>query len=255
MLKVSIITVCLNASKTIESTITSVLNQSYYNIQYIIIDGYSNDNTLDIINNFKNRISIFISEPDNGLYDAINKGIALADGDVVGILNADDIFYNDSTVENIIKYFENDLNTMSVFGDIAFRNEKNKIIRNYSSKFWSPFLFKLGVMPPHPSFYCRKEIFFKYGNYRTDFIIASDFEILLRFFVINKISHVNMHNIIVLMTPGGLSTKSWLSQKTITNEIIKACNLNGIYTNRILVSLRYLIKVFQYFPNIKSKQS
>ena len=252
MLKVSIITVCLNASKTIESTIASVLNQSYSNIQYIIIDGFSNDNSMNIINNYKNKISIIVSEPDNGLYDAINKGIAIANGDVVGILNADDIFFDNSTVENITKYFK-DENTMSVIGDIAFLNEQKQIIRNYSSKFWSPFLFRFGVMPPHPSFYCRRDLFVKYGNYRTNFKIAADFELLLRLLKINKIPYQYMHKIIVLMKPGGLSTKGWLSKITITKEIVKACNLNGIYTNYFLVSFRYLLKAFQFISLIKHK--
>lgn len=251
MLRVSVITVCYNASNTIESTIISVLNQSYSNIQYIIIDGKSTDNTMDIVNKFTNKISKVVSEPDNGLYEAINKGITLSDGDVVGILNSDDIFYNDSIIETIVKKFNDNTTTMSLIGDIAFINNSNIITRKYSSKNWAPFFLRFGVMPPHPSFYCRRELFSKHGNYRTDFKIAADFELLLRFLLINKVNYKYFNEIVVLMKPGGLSTKNWFSQQTITKEIMKACLLNGIYTNYVFIYFRYFIKAIQFFPRLK----
>ena len=251
MLKVSIITVCYNAADTIESTIISVLSQSYSNIQYIIIDGNSTDHTMDIVNKYSNKISKVVTESDKGLYDAINKGIALADGDIIGILNADDIFYKDSKIETIIKIFNNNPNTMSLIGDIAFINNTKEITRYYSSKIWLPFFFRFGFMPPHPSFYCRRELFSKHGNYRTDFKIAADFELLLRFLLINKVNYKYINEIVVLMKPGGLSTKNWISQKTITKEIMNACKLNGIYTNYLFVSFRFFFKAIQFFPNMK----
>ena len=255
MLRVSVITVCYNAADTIESTILSVLNQSYSNIQYIIIDGNSTDDTMVIINKYANKISKVVSESDKGLYDAINKGIALADGEVIGILNADDVFFDSSTMTKIIKHFEYDTNINSVIGDIAFINGNKKILRYYSSKYWTTLFFRFGIMPPHPSFYCRRDLFTKYGNYRTDFKIAADFELLLRFILIKKVNYKYISNIIVLMKPGGLSTKNIYSHIIITNELLKACYLNGIYTNRILISLRYLIKVFQFIPKFMFKQS
>jgi glycosyltransferase involved in cell wall biosynthesis len=251
MLRVSIITVCFNAAATIESTINSVLNQSYKNIQYIVIDGKSTDNTMDVVNKYTTNISKVVSKPDNGLYEAINKGIALSDGDVVGILNADDIFYDDSIIETIVKKFNENTTTMSLIGDIAFINTSNKITRHYSSKNWAPFFLRFGVMPPHPSFYCRRELFSKHGNYRTDFKIAADFELLLRFLLINKVNYKYINQIIVLMNPGGLSTKNWFSHQIITKEIRKACQLNGIYTNYVFISFRYFFKAIQYFPRIK----
>lgn len=251
MLRVSIITVCFNAADTIESTITSVLNQSYKSIQYIIIDGKSSDYTMDIVNKYKTKISKVVSEPDNGLYEAINKGIALSDGDVVGILNADDIFYNDSIIETIVKKFNDNTTTMSLIGDIAFINNSNEITRYYSSKNWAPFFLRFGVMPPHPSFYCRRELFSKHGNYRTDFKIAADFELFLRFLLINKVNYKYINEIVVLMNTGGLSTKNWFSHQTITKEIRKAFQVNGIYTNYVFISFRYLFKAIQFFPRIK----
>jgi glycosyltransferase involved in cell wall biosynthesis len=207
-----------------------------------------------IINKYANKISKIVSESDKGLYDAINKGISIADGEVIGILNADDVLFDHSTIANIITHFEYDSNVMSVFGDIAFINNNKKIIRYYSSKFWTTLSFRFGIMPPHPSFYCRRDLFTKYGNYRSDFKIAADFELLLRFILIKRVNYKYINNIFVLMKPGGLSTRNHLSQITITNELLKACNLNGIYTNRLLVSLRYLIKAFQFIHNIKLKQ-
>ncbi len=254
MLRVSVITVCYNATDTIESTITSVLNQSYSNIQYIIIDGNSTDDTMDIVNKYANKISKIVSESDKGLYDAINKGIALADGEVIGILNADDVFFDNSTIAKIMTHFEYDTNLKSVIGDIAFI-KNNKILRYYSSKYWSTLSFRFGIMPPHPSFYCRRDLFIKYGNYRTDFKIAADFELLLRFILIKKVNYKYINNIIVLMKPGGLSTKNLFSQVIITNELLNACKLNGFYTNRILISFRFFFKAFQFIPNIKLRQS
>ena len=251
MLRVSIITVCLNAADTIESTITSVLNQSYNSIQYIIIDGQSSDYTMDIVNKYNTKISKVVSEPDNGLYEAINKGIALSDGDVVGILNADDIFYNDSIIETIVKKFNDNTTTMSLIGDIAFINNSNEITRYYSSKNWAPFFLRFGVMPPHPSFYCRRELFSKHGNYRTDFKIAADFELFLRFLLINKVNYKYINEIVVLMNTGGISTKNWLSHQTITKEIMKAFHVNGIYTNYVFITFRYFFKAIQFFPRIK----
>ncbi len=251
MLKVSIITVCFNAADTIESTITSVLNQTYKNIQYIIIDGKSTDNTMDVVNKFTTKISKVVSEADNGLYDAINKGIALSNGDVVGLLNADDIFYNDTIIETIVNNFNYNSTIMTLFGDVAFINNSNKITRHYSSKNWMPFYLRFGVMPPHPSFYCRRELFSKHNNYRTDFKIAADFELLLRFLLINKVNYKYINEIVVLMKLGGLSTKNWFSHRTITREITKACQLNGIYTNYLFVSFRYIFKAMQFFTCIK----
>jgi glycosyltransferase involved in cell wall biosynthesis len=249
MIKFSIITVCLNAEKTIESTINSVLNQSYSNIQYIIIDGLSNDNTMNIVYKYQDKISKIISEPDNGLYDAINKGIQLSEGNIVGILNSDDIFHSNSTIFNIANCFEADKDIMCLIGDVAFLNENKRISRVYSSKFWTPFLFRFGFMPPHPSFYCRKELFLKYGIYRTDFRIAADFELILRFLRIHKLHYHKIREIIVLMKIGGLSTQGWSSQKVISKEILKACKLNEIYTNYFFIYLRYLLKAIQFFPH------
>ena len=182
-MKISIITVCFNASRTIEQTIISVLTQTYQNIEYIIIDGASVDGSIGIIEKYSSKIHEFISEPDNGMYDALNKGIKLATGDIIGILNSDDSFCNDNILNLVACNFNEILELDAVIGDVAFINKNNKIFRQCSAKNWDISKFKYGNMPPHPSFYCKKSCFNKYGYYNTNFKIAGDFELFIRFFL------------------------------------------------------------------------
>ena len=248
MLRVSIITVCLNAEKTIESTIQSVLGQSYPNIQYIIIDGESSDKTMGIVNRYSESISVIVSERDAGLYDAINKGIMHADGDIIGTLNADDVLANKDIITKITEVFTKDEALKSVIGDIAFVNKKNKPSRYYSSRNWRPSLFRFGMMPPHPSFYCRRTLFSEYGFYRTDFKIGADYELLLRFFYVHKISFMILPMVFVLMRSGGVSTRGLSSFKTINKDIMAASRLNNLKTNYVLIFSRYLFRIFQFIP-------
>lgn len=250
-MKISIITTTFNSALTIKDCITSVNNQDYDNIEHIIIDGSSDDNTLDIINSLPNRISKIISEPDEGIYDAMNKGIKIATGDIVGILNSDDFL----TSIDVITKIANAFNTNSidaVYGDIRFVNPHNidKIVRYYSSRWFSPFLFRFGFMPPHPSFYTRKECYEKFGLYKTDYTIASDFELLIRFLNVNQLKTHYINSCFVTMRTGGYSTRNLRSKLTINVEIIRGCRENGIYTNMILLSLKYLFKITGIlFPN------
>ena len=246
MFRISIITVCLNAENTIRSTINSVLSQDYDNIQYIIIDGKSTDKTLNIINQFKDHVSIIVSENDNGLYDAINKGILLSDGDYVGILNADDVFKNNFVVSLIANTFKLNDNIMSLFADVEFVNKNNILKRKYSSKNWKPSLLRFGYMPAHPTFYCRRDLFDRYGLYRTDFRIAADYELLLRFYNLHKISFKYIPNALVVMNLGGISSSGYKSYLIITKEILKSCKLNHIYANFLFINLRFLFKIPQY---------
>lgn len=253
MVKISIITVSLNAAQTIEKTIRSVISQDYPNIQYILIDGKSTDDTLKIVEGFADQIQIIKSEKDNGLYEAINKGILLADGDIVGMLNADDFYKSEQVVSQIANAFNTDHSLSSVFGDIAFVNDKGTPVRYYSSSKWTPSWFRFGMMPPHPSFYCRRELYLKFGLYRTDFRIGADFELMLRFLKIHQISYKYLPALMVLMKPGGISTKGLSSQIIINKELIRASRLNDHYTNYIIIFLRYFIRVFQLFFINKKK--
>lgn len=245
-MRISIITVCYNAADTIESTILSVVNQDYDKIEYIIIDGGSKDNTADIVSKYRKNIDLFISEKDNGIYDAINKGIQAASGEIIGLLNADDEFFNNSVVSDIAKTFIHQPELESVIGDIVFVNKFDKIIRKYSSNNWAIHKFEWGFMPAHPSFYCRKSVYGNLGLYDTEFKIAADYELLIRFLKVNKITFQYLPMIFVKMKLGGVSTSGFSSLITINKEIYLACKRHGINTNYLKLLLKYFIKIFEF---------
>jgi len=244
-LKISIITVCYNAGKTIEKTIQSVLSQTYENIEYIIIDGMSKDNTLEIIKKYRHKISKLVSEKDQGMYDALNKGVSLATGDIVGILNADDVFASNNIVTEIGNSFKNS-DVDAIIADVAFINKGGNIIRSYSSKHWNPNKFVWGFMPPHPSFYCKRALFSRLGYYRSDFQIAADYELLIRFIYKSKIKYIYLPLLLVLMNVGGKSTNGIKSNIVINKEIKYACELNGLKTNYLKLYSKYFIKIFEF---------
>jgi glycosyltransferase involved in cell wall biosynthesis len=250
---VSIITVSYNSLRTIKNTISSVLAQTYHHIEYIVVDGASTDGTIDIIRSFGDRISQFISEPDNGIYDALNKGIRLAKGDIVGILNSDDFFYDNSVIENIAESFS-DESIEAIFGDAQFVDplDTTRIVRYYRSKSFTKNKFRFGYMPAHTGFYAKKDLFDKFGYYKTDYKIAADFELLLRFLLINNIKYKYFPIPFVCMRTGGVSNKSFNSNITLNNEIARACRENGIYTNFIYIYSKYFFKIFQ-FIGVRSK--
>lgn len=245
-MKVSIITTTYNSGLTLRDTIRSVLSQSYPDIEYIIIDGGSKDNTLEIINKYKDKIAKVISEPDKGIYDAMNKGIRMATGDIVGILNSDDFFTSTNVIENIVKAFEsNDID--AVFGDIHFvkPDNLNKSVRYYSSSIFRPSLFRFGFMPAHPSFYVKRICYEKYGLYDLNYKIASDYDLLIRFLYINKITYKYLNIDFVTMRVGGASTENVKSRVVLNKEIVRACRKYGIYTNLFMLSLKYIYKIFE----------
>jgi len=178
-LKISIITVVRNNKKTIKNAIESVLRQTYKDIEYIIIDGASTDGTVEVVKSYGDKISKFVSESDNGLYDAMNKGIALASGDVVGILNSDDFYIDNGVIERVVKEFEKS-QAGSVFANLVYvkSDNLNKVVRYYDSSHFTPQKFAYGWMPAHPTFFVRRWVYEKYGLFRTDLKIAADFDIL-----------------------------------------------------------------------------
>lgn len=247
-LVVSIITVSYNSVNTISDTIKSVLAQTYSEIEYIIIDGCSTDGTINLVRSYGERISKFISAKDNGLYDAINKGIQVATGDIVGVLHSDDFFYNNLVVEKIARAFE-EIEIDAVIGDIQFVDpvDSLKIVRYFSSRKFNLAKFRFGYMPPHPSFYIRRELHEKLGYYKTDYKIAADYELVLRFLLIRKIKYRYLEMPFVSMRSGGVSNKSIGSNITLNREIARACRENGIYTNYLLIYSKYITKVFEFF--------
>jgi glycosyltransferase involved in cell wall biosynthesis len=242
-IKISIITVTYNSIWTLEETLNSVKHQTYPNIEHIIIDGASTDGSFELCKLYP-HISYLVSEKDSGIYDALNKGIQIATGDIVGILNSDDTFANNKIIDQIANEFFNNSELDAIIGDVNFVS-KNKIVRRYSSSGWTPSKFKFGIMPPHPSFYCKKALFYKYGLYNMTFKIAGDFELLLRFILINKINFKYLSIHMVDMKIGGLSTSGIRSNIVINKEIIKAFKLNSIKINYFFLLYRYISKLKQ----------
>lgn len=207
-MKISIITVCYNRKSTIEQSILSVLQQDYPNIEYIIIDGASTDGTAAIIAKYADQVDLIVSEPDRGMYDAINKGLHLATGDVVGLMHSDDTFYNESVISKIAEAFKNAPTTDGVYGNGIYvtNNDKERIVRNRIGGDYEIENIKSGWLPLHPTVYLKKTVLTKYGNYNLDFKIASDTEFLLRYLFKHKIKITYLNDYIVKMRMGGLST-------------------------------------------------
>lgn len=244
-MKISIVTVCFNASGTIASTISSVQSQTYQNIEHIIIDGSSVDGTQSIVEKMKNEKTIFVSEPDLGLYDAMNKGIALASGDVIGILNADDFFATEECLADVARAFVEGGGPDAVLGDIAFINPEGVETRRYKSNRFRPNRTKWGWMPAHPGMYLQKHAYVQVGAYRTDLKIAADFDFVVRAFTIQKLSYVYLPQVIVHMRPGGASTDGWKARLTINREVVRACRDNGVYTNLAMIFSKYPMKLLE----------
>jgi glycosyltransferase involved in cell wall biosynthesis len=242
-MKISIITVCYNSAKTIEKTFQSVQNQTYTNLEYIVIDGGSKDTTLEIVNNYKNLVSQCISEPDKGLYDAMNKGIRLATGDIVGILNSDDIFTENHVLEDIANFHSENTIDASV-GNIIQFNDTGKTVRKYSAKNWRPEKLKIGFMPPHPSIFFKRGLFEKYGKYHLDFVSGADYELIVRFFLKHHISWRFSNITTTAMLRGGISSTGFGSYQLISKEIAKALARNNITFSPVKVKLRVFWKLF-----------
>lgn len=247
---ISIITATFNSAKTLKDTIQSVLRQTNKDFEYLIIDGGSTDETIDIVKSYESEFSgrlKWVSEKDQGIYDAMNKGIKMASGDVVGILNSDDYFASDDilqTVDNAFKSHEID----AIYGDIHFIRDGNpqKCVRYYSSRMFRPFWLRFGFMPAHPSFYCKREVFEKAGLYSLDYKIGADYEMMVRLFKKYRIMSQYINKDFVTMRTGGASNNNVRSRITLINEDVKACKENGVYTNSLFVMLKFMYKIFEF---------
>ncbi len=242
-LKISIITVVWNNASTIKDAIDSVLSQTYKNIEFIVVDGASTDGTVEIVQSYGDRISKFISEKDKGLYDAMNKGISIATGDVIGILNSDDFYIDEFVIEKIVKEFE-EKDVDSVYADLVFVKPENleKIVRYYDSSKCIPEKFQYALYPAHPTFFVKKWVYNKYGVFKIDYKIGADFDIMARFLYINKIRYSYMNEPIIKMRIGGVST-SFSSIWINALEQLRVCKENNIKTNIFKVLMKYPIKL------------
>ena len=243
----TLITACYNSAAVIRTAMESVLRQAWPEIEYLVIDGGSTDGTVEIIREYEPKFGgrmKWISERDQGLYDALNKGIRMSTGDVVGILNADDFFAADDSVAHVAQVFF-DSTVDCVFGDVRFvyATDLTRPVRYYSSKYFRPWLSRLGYLPAHPTFYCKRELFEKNGCYHTDYRIAADHELLIRFLVKAKMRYRYLSEVLVVMRMGGMSTRSVENTMILNRENVRACRSNGIYTNRFMQLGKYLFKI------------
>jgi len=249
-MRISIITVCYNSAVTIRDTFESVLSQTYSDIDYIVIDGNSNDETVRIIIKYEQKFNgkmRWISEPDNGLYDAMNKGIKMATGDVIGILNSDDLFYNSTVLERIMSVFNNSNDIEAVYADLYYVSKTNtsNIVRKWITG--EQKLFKTGWHPAHPALYIKKDVYDKYGLFNLQYKLASDFEIMLRFIDKYKIKMIYFHEILVKMRIGGKTNKNIRNIFLQNIEILKAFNENKIHVNPLTYSFKRIFsKLLQY---------
>ena len=249
-MKVSLITVTFNSAVTLPATIQSVLLQSYTDIEYIIIDGASEDNTVSVIKEYEpcfNGRMHWISERDKGLYDAMNKGIRMSTGDIVGIINSDDFYHHREVIARVVETFQ-DKSVQAVYGDVRFVNstDLNKTVRYYSSKNFSLKRFRYGFMPAHPTFFTYRKYFEDFGYYKIDYKIAADFELLVRFMYIHRLKCKYILLDFMKMRMGGTSTASLKSNWLLNKEIVRACRENGIWTCMFLLMFKYIIKGFEF---------
>ena len=222
------------------------MRQKFNNVQYIVIDGGSTDNTISIINKYKDNVDIFITEPDNGIYDAMNKGLRLATGDIIGTLNADDYLADDNVLSDVAEVFAQQ-NINILYGNLDFIDPNGKIVRKWRSGKYKSGMFNWGWMPPHPTFYCKRELFEGLGGYRLDYGSAADYELMLRFIHANKAKVFYLNKVIIKMFIGGVSNKSLGNRVKALLFDYKAMRNNGILFPFITVVFKPLRKIMQFF--------
>ena len=257
-MKISLITACYNSAATIRTAIESVLSQKGVDVEYIVVDGGSKDGTVDIIKEYSTRSTRlafkWISERDQGMYDAINKGIQMATGGIVGILNADDMLESPDTLAHVVEAFRSGgvesgvgERVDCVYADIRFvKDDLNTTVRYYSAKHWKPWMLQWGKMPPHPSVYIRRELFGQYGLYKLGYDIAADYELLIRYLHMAKLNTRYLNECLVRMRMGGKSTRGWKSFKTLNKEIVRGNLENGYFCCFPMLLPKYLFKIFEF---------
>lgn len=247
-MKVSIITAVFNNFDTIEDTIISVLSQKYEDIEYIIIDGGSTDGTLEIINKYRDKISRWVSEKDNGIYDALNKGVKMSTGDIIGFLHADDMYANSMVLDWVVSRIMN-CNADSCYGDLqyVYKTNVSKTVRYWKSRPYRDGLFKRGWMPPHPAFFVKKEVYDNHGHFDTAFKIAADYELMLRFMEVHKISSHYIPEVLIKMRTGGKSNRNLKNIIIKSSEDYRAWKVNKLNGGIHTVLLKNISKLHQFF--------
>lgn len=244
-MRITVITATFNSGKTLRDTIESVLRQTYRDVEYIIVDGASRDDTMEIVREYEPRFEgrmRWVSEPDRGIYDAMNKGIGMATGTVVGLLNSDDFYTDERVLERVAAEI---MDVDAVYGDIHYVDDGdlNRCVRHYSSKGFRRWKMLMGFMPAHPSFYCRRTVYTRFGLFDTDFRVAADFEQLLRLIYINRIHTRYVPMDFVTMRTGGASSSGFTSHRKIIRDHMLAYRKNGVRSNYFFEGLRYVWKL------------
>ena len=252
-MKISIITSTYNSEKTVKDTLDSILNQTYKDIELLIVDGKSKDNTLEIVRRYEKMFQgklRYISEPDKGIYDAMNKGIRMATGDVVGILNSDDLYMDNKVLEDIANAF-NQNNVDAIYGNLIFveEHDTNKVVRTWKGSQYYPESFLNGWHPAHPTFYVRREVYEKYGVFDISFNVSADFELMLRFIEKHRISNLYMDRTLIRMRMGGESTGSIGKIITGNKNVLRAFEKNGFKVSVFYPVKRLLPKAIDMIKN------
>jgi glycosyltransferase involved in cell wall biosynthesis len=255
-MKISIVTVCFNSGRTIAKTFRSIEKQTYHNVEVIVVDGGSTDDTVDIVKSFGNLVDFFVSETDDGIYDALNKGLRLATGDVIGILHSNDFLASTIVLEEVSKSFTKMPDMAILLSSINFVTDNgDEIIREYTARGFKPWMFSFGLMPPHPGSFFRSEVYTQVGLFNTSYRIAGDFDLFVRALAINRLVYKVIPLVSVLMTTGGASSSGLRSYQSITKEFSRSLSANGLFSSGLLLFLRALLKVSQFrlFYIVRSK--
>ena len=252
-MKFSIITVSFNSAETIADTIRSVADQSYEHVEHIIIDGGSTDGTIEIIKQHVRLIECFISESDRGMYDAMNKGLKLAKGNILGFLHSDDVYFDRGILKDVADAFKAN-QVDAVYGDLVYvaPDDLNRVVRYYDSRPFNPDMIARGYMPAHPTLFLKEAVYKNHGYFKTDYRIAADFEFAARIFGKERLSYHYLPKVMVKMRTGGLSTRNFKSNWILNKEILKACRENNIDTNIWKILSKYPKKLMDLI-NSKGK--
>jgi glycosyltransferase involved in cell wall biosynthesis len=245
--KISIITVAFNASPTIADTLESVATQTHPDIEHIVVDGASTDGTLEVVKQHGKHITRLISEPDQGIYDAMNKGLRLVTGEVIGFLNADDVYAHTQVLERVSAIMEKD-KLDALFGDAEFVSPScpDRPLRRYRSERFRPERIAWGWMPAHPTLFLRRQVYECFGLFRTDYRIAGDFELVARVFHSGSLKYRHLPEVLVRMRTGGISTGGWRNTLLLNREVLRACRENGIPTSLPKILSKYPAKLLEF---------
>lgn len=246
-MKVSIVTACYNSVRTIGASLDSVASQSYPAIEHLVVDGGSTDGTLELVRSRGSRVARLIEGPDRGIYDALNKGVAAASGDIVAFLHSDDLYPGSGVIEEVVRRMSEE-SLAALYGDVAFvrRDDLDRVVRVYSSRHFRPSRLAWGWMPAHPALFVSKALFEKYGPFKIDYAIAGDFEFVARIFARPAFRYAYLPKVLVKMRLGGASTRGLRSTLVLNREVLRACRENGIPTNYLKILSKYPAKLLEF---------